>query len=189
MMHKDQVLIAGIIEGNEKILTHFYKENAAYVQGYILHNYGNPEDVEDIFQDALVVLYQKLGSDLFELRGSLKVYFFGICKNLWRARLRKMDRLIIDDGQNRFEEGTIDSLPTDLEDQERQYLYKKYFHKLSSDKKKLLYLFFEGRSIKEISEITGYTEGYTRKKKFEAKKQLIHMIEKDPMYKELRAVC
>lgn len=189
MINNDQVIIAGIINGNERILTCFYKENIRYVQGYILRNSGNPEDVEDVFQDALVVLYQKLRSGLLELSVPVKTYFYGICKNLWRNRLKKKEKLIIDDGQNRFEEGTNDPLLVDIEDQEREHLYRKHFQKLSTDNKKLLYLYFEGRSMREISKITGYSEGYTRKKKFEAKKQLLKMIEKDPMYHELRAIC
>ncbi len=188
-MNNDQVIIAGIIEGDERILTCFYRDNIRYIQGYILRNYGNLEDVEDVFQDALVVLYQKLRSGLLEIRVPIKTYFYGICRNLWRNRLKKKEKLIIDDGQNRFEEGINDPLIANIENQEREHLYRKYFQKLSADNKKLLYLFFEGKSMKEISIITGYSEGYTRKKKFEAKRQLLKMIEKDPMYEELRAIC
>ncbi|WP_103866019.1 RNA polymerase sigma factor [Aquimarina sp. I32.4] len=188
MINKDQVIITGIIEGDEKVLTSFYKENIRYIQGYILNNCGNPEDVEDVFQDALVVLYQKLGSGLLELKVPVKTYFYGICKNLWRNRLKKKKKITYDNEQYRFEKGTDDSLINDIENQEREHLYRKYFQKLSSGNKKLLSLFFEGRSMKEISKITGYSEGYARKKKFEAKRQLLKMIEQDPIYKELKSI-
>ncbi len=178
------MLIAGIIDGDERILTRFYRDNIRYIQGYILRNYGNFEDVEDVFQDALVVLYQKLKSGILEIRVPITTYFYGICKNLWRNRLRKKQRLILENEQSRFE-GVNDTIMNDIENQEREHLYRKHFQKLSTDNKRLLQLFFEGRSMKEISNITGYTEGYTRKKKFMAKKQLLQMIEKDPMYQEL----
>ncbi|MDY8134658.1 sigma-70 family RNA polymerase sigma factor [Aquimarina sp. 2201CG5-10] len=189
MKNKDQVIITGIIEGNDKILTCFYKENIRYIQGYVLRNCGNLEDVEDVFQDALVVLYQKLRSGFIELRVPIRTYFYGICKNIWRNRLRKKEKLIIGDEQSRYQKDTNDYLSMDIENQEREHLYKKHFQRLSTDKKKLLSLFFEGRSVKEISEIIGSSEGYTRKKKFQAKKQLLKMIEEDPMYNELKAVC
>ncbi len=188
-MNKDQVIKAGIVEGDERILTCFYRENIRYVQGYILHNHGNFEDVEDVFQDALVILYQKLSSDLLEIRVPVKTYFYGICRNLWRNRLKKKEKLIIDDGQNRFDEDINNSLISDIENREREHLFIKYFQKLSLENKKLLHLYFEGKSMKEISVITGYSEGYTRKKKFEAKRQLLKMIEKDPMYQELSIMC
>ncbi len=188
MMDQDQVLIAGIIDGDQRILTRFYKENVRYIQGFILRNYGNPEDVEDVFQDALVVLYQKLKSGLLQLKVPVRTYFYGICKNLWRNRLRKRERFIVEERENEAEEDTNDSITKSIENQEREHLYRKHFQKLSTDNRQLLDLFFEGRSTKEISKITGYTEGYTRKKKFDAKRQLLKMIEQDPLYAELRAV-
>ncbi|MHA7056062.1 hypothetical protein ACWGOQ_0002510 [Aquimarina sp. M1] len=41
--------------------------------------------------------------------------------------------------------------------------------------------------MKEIANITGYTEGYARKKKFQVKEHLLLMIKKDPVYLELVA--
>jgi RNA polymerase sigma factor (sigma-70 family) len=187
-MGKDQVIIAGIIEGDERTLTCFYKENIEYIQRYILRNNGKPEDVEDVFQDAFIVLYQKLQLGFFELRVPIKTYFYGICKNLWRNRLRKRKKLVIYNGGNCFEEETNNLLIINIENQEREHLYRKHFHKLSTGNRKLLHLFFEGKSMKEISKIIGHSEGYTRKKKFEAKKKLLKMIEKDPIYKELTAL-
>lgn len=188
-MHADQLVITGIREGNEKILDQFYKENVKYIKGFIINNYGNNEDVEDVFQDALVRLYQKLRSGNLELQGSLKTYFYGICKNIWRTRLRKKEFLIED--HTYFEEETIvvENSIDSIENQEKEYLYRKYFQKLSSDNRQLLTLFFSGKSMKEISVITGTSLGYTRKKKFDAKNKLLQMIEQDPAYKELRAVC
>ncbi len=188
MEHSDQIIITGIIEGDEKTLTRFYKENIRYIQGYILRNFGNTEDVEDIFQDAMVILYQKLKSDLLEISVPIKTYFYGICKNLWRNRLRKKKRLIMDDDQNHYESESNDTILSNIENQDREHLYRKHFQKLSTDNRQLLHLFFERRSMKEISVITGYSLEYTRKKKFLAKKRLIEMIEEDPMYEELIAV-
>ncbi|GAA3510192.1 hypothetical protein GCM10022393_24190 [Aquimarina addita] len=189
MMNKDRVLITGIMNGDERILTSFYKDNILYVQKYILHNHGNMEDVEDIFQDALVILYQKLRSSVTEIRGSLKTYFYGICKNLWRNRLRRSQKFVSNEHNlHQITIETNDSLFIDIEKQEREQLYRKYFQKLSSNNKRLLGLFFDGKSIKEVSKITGYSEGYTRKKKTTVKQQLFRMIEKDPIYTELRAV-
>ena len=183
---KEQQIINGIINGDERILQKFYLENKRYIQGFILRNQGNTEDVEDIFQDALVVVYQKLKSNLLDINVPLKTYFYGICKNMWCNRLRKKEKLIIDDEQRYIREEINDSFI--YENQEREHLYKKHFQNLSLDNKNLLLLFFEGKSMREISNITGYTEGYTRKKKFQAKKKLLQMIEKDPLYKELRIV-
>ncbi|WP_051477606.1 RNA polymerase sigma factor [Aquimarina pacifica] len=187
MVDKEQVIIKGILNGDDRILTRFYRDNIRYIRGYIVNNSGNSEDVEDVFQDALVVLYQKLKSGDFVIKVALKTYFYGICKNVWRNRLRKKDLLIFD-GQNRIEQEAHDSIIGDIEYQEREHLYRKHFQRLSPDNRKLLHLFFEGRSMKEISNVTGCSLGSARKRKFDAKKKLLQMIEKDPAYNELRTI-
>ncbi|WP_299312766.1 RNA polymerase sigma factor [uncultured Aquimarina sp.] len=182
----DQAIISGIIKGDERILKVFYRDNIRYIQGYILRNDGTMQDVEDIFQDALVVLYQKLKSGALEIHVPVKTYFYGICKNTWRSRLRKKQKTTTDDDLIINKEIVVDYITTEIENKEREHLYRKHFQKLSNDNKNLMLLYFEGKSAKEISKITGYTEGYTRKKKFDVKKQLLTMIEKDPLYDELR---
>ena len=81
------------------------------------------------------------------------------------------------------------SIFAELENRDQEALYKKYFGRLSAENQNLLFMYFEGRSMREISEIIGCSEGYTRKKKYDAKKQLTQMIEQDPTYQELRMVC
>ncbi len=177
--------IEGIIAGDEAVIKAFYKKNLRYIRGYVLQNSGNEEDVEDVVQDALVVIYQKLTEGSLEFTSTLDTYFYGICKNIWRNRLRKQSKILL---KEQVFEG-IDEEEINIEDyleqKEQQRLYHKYFVKLSNTCKELLLLVFEGKPMKEIAGLTGYSEGYTRKKKFECKKSLIEMIEKDPLYKEL----
>jgi len=189
MKSNDQRIITGIINGDEKVLNQFYRENIRYIQGYILRNYGNAQDVEDVFQDAMVVLYQKLKSGVLEIRVPITTYFYGICKNTWRNRRRKNKRLVIEEEFEVYESTSYDISLEEIEHKEKEHLYRKHFQNLSTDHRKILCLFFEGKSMKEISLIIGCTEGYTRKKKFMAKKKLIKMIEEDPCFGELMAVC
>jgi RNA polymerase sigma factor (sigma-70 family) len=184
--NEDYKILEGIVSGNEVIIITFYKKNLPYIRQYILQNSGNEEDAEDVFQDALIFVYQKLKTDSLELHSSLRTYFYGICKNIWRNRLRKNKKM-----------STIDQFPEDIgisnstviediEYKEREYVYRRHFLKLSGACREVLSLLFEGKSMKEIARITGYSEGYTRKKKFKCKRCLIKMIEKDPTYQELQ---
>ncbi|MGY3795864.1 RNA polymerase sigma factor [uncultured Aquimarina sp.] len=182
----DQAVINGILNGDQEILTIFYRDNISYIQGYILRHSGTMQDVEDIFQDALVVLYQKIKSGTFEIRVPLTTYFYGICKNTWRTRLRKKHQIVFDETMIDTKKETIDAITSSIENDEREHLYRKHFQKLSTSNRSLMLLYFEGKSVNEISKITGYTPGYTRKKKFDAKKELLMRIEQDPMFQELR---
>ncbi|WP_062061613.1 RNA polymerase sigma factor [Aquimarina longa] len=183
---KDQEILQGILTGDTAVIKDFYKENFKYIRGYILQSSGNKEDVEDVFQDALVVLYQKLESDSLELNVALRTYFFAICKNLWKKRLQKKSKLYTTDTIFDISEELDIGIVEMLENKEREHIYRKYFLKLSEACQKLLSMVFEEKSMRQIASETGYSEGYARKKKFECKKHLMERIESDPIYEELK---
>lgn len=183
---KDREILKGILAGDRAIIKNFYKDNFKYIRGYVLQNSGNKEDVEDVFQDALVLLYQKLESDSLELTTTLRTYFFAICKNLWKKRLQKKSKVLTTDTVFEISEELDDDILQRIENQDREHVYRKYFLQLSAACQKLLSLVFEEKSMRQIAEETGYSEGYARKKKFECKKHLIERIESDPTYEELR---
>jgi len=186
MGYNDEIKIFnGILKGNEKVLKDFYERNFTVINSFIINNSGTEGDTEDIFQDALIILYQKLKSDSLVINCSIHTYFYGVCKNMWRTRLRKKSQIsccgAIED--LKLEDNT--DIIKDIEHSEREQLFRKHFVNLSCKCKQILTLFLEGKSMREIGLITGYSEGYVRKKKFESKKQLLEMIEKDSLFSEL----
>ncbi|AXT52321.1 sigma-70 family RNA polymerase sigma factor [Aquimarina sp. BL5] len=183
---KERKILEGIAAGDTAIIKAFYKKNYNYIRGYILQNSGEEEDAEDVFQDALVVMYQKLRSGTLDINVSIRTYFYAICKNTWRSRLRKKKKIIFDDELIEANEESEEYIVEDIEEKEREHVYRKYFLKLSDACKEVLSLVFAGNNMKEIARITGYAEGYARKKKFECKKSLLYMIEEDPVYQELK---
>ncbi|EZH71291.1 hypothetical protein ATO12_11045 [Aquimarina atlantica] len=185
---KNDIILEGIITGDKIILSDFYKQSTRYVRRYIIQNSGCEQDVEDIVQDALILIYQKLTKDTLELNCSIYTYFYGVCKNIWRNRLRRKKKItlgeaFITENNECFDDSIID----DIEKNEQEHLYRKYFLKLNDSNKKLLNHYFEGKSMREIANLMGYSEGYVRKKKFEAKKRLLEIIEQNSSYFELKA--
>ena len=67
------------------------------VSSYVRKNMGNNEDAEDIFQEAILVLLNKVRQTDFVLTSSLKTYLFAISKNLWLKRLRDNKLISVDD--------------------------------------------------------------------------------------------
>ncbi|MFD2563216.1 RNA polymerase sigma factor [Aquimarina rubra] len=188
--NEERRILEGIAAGNTQVIKAFYKKNYNYIKGFVLQNSGDDTDAEDVFQDALIVIYEKLKSGSLDMNKnvSIRTYLYAVCKNLWRSRLRKKKRLIVDSEIIEADEGFEMSIAEEIENKEREHLYRKYFLTLSNTCKDLLNLVFKGNSMKDIAAITGYSEGYTRKKKFECKKALLERIEKDPIYKELKMI-
>jgi RNA polymerase sigma factor (sigma-70 family) len=63
------------------------------VKKYIIANSGTKEDAEDIYQDALVILYKKVNDAGFTLTAPLQTYLLAITKNLWFDALRRNGKL------------------------------------------------------------------------------------------------
>lgn len=79
------------------LLYEFYFPSVA---SYIKQNLGNNEDAEDVFQEAIMVLLQKVRQPEFVLTSSLKTYLYAVAKNLWLKRLRDNKIRIVDNELN-----------------------------------------------------------------------------------------
>ncbi|NCI50726.1 sigma-70 family RNA polymerase sigma factor [Sediminibacterium roseum] len=88
----EQALLKGLALNDSKAIETLYKENFAMVQAFILNNNGSYDDARDIFQEAMIALYEKAQSDSFVLTSQIKTYVYSICRRLWLKRLQQMGR-------------------------------------------------------------------------------------------------
>ncbi len=88
----EQVLLKGLANNDSKAIDTIYKENFATIQSFILNNNGSYDDARDIFQEAMIALYEKAQSDSFVLTCQIKTYVYSICRRLWFKRLQQLGR-------------------------------------------------------------------------------------------------
>jgi RNA polymerase sigma factor (sigma-70 family) len=69
-----------------------YKDNYNMVQALIINNNGSSDDARDIFQEAMIVLYEKAKSGTFELNCQLKTYIYSVSRRLWLKRLYQLQK-------------------------------------------------------------------------------------------------
>jgi RNA polymerase sigma factor (sigma-70 family) len=89
----EQKLLEGLALNNRKAIETIYKQHYNMVQSMVLNNSGYPDDARDIFQEAMIVLYEKVRSGSFELNCQLKTYLYSVCRRLWLKRLNQMQRI------------------------------------------------------------------------------------------------
>ena len=89
---KEQELIKGLAVNDKTSIEAIYKDNYGPIQNLILNNNGTEDDAKDIFQEALIVLYEKAKSGVFELNCQVKTYLYSVSKRLWLKRLQKNSR-------------------------------------------------------------------------------------------------
>ncbi len=177
MSYSDSEMLAGLKSRNEKILLAYYKLFYGGIRHFVLKNSGNEEDARDLFQDVLLVLFQKVRSDSFLLTSSLGTYLFSVSRLLWFKELSKRKHIsaasfILEDYAD------IDrDIQETAELNERLEIYRRNFENLSADCKKVLRYFIEGMSIAEITRKMGYkSEQHTKNRRYRCKLSLIKQI-------------
>ena len=88
----EQALLKGLANNDSKAVEALYKSHFNMIQHFVLNNNGSFDDARDIFQEAMITLYEKVQSSSFVLTCQIKTYLFSICKHLWLKRLHQMDK-------------------------------------------------------------------------------------------------
>lgn len=88
----EQALLKGLANNDSKAIETIYKDNFNMVQVYVLNNNGSYDEARDIFQEAMIALYEKAQSESFVLTCSIKTYVYSVCRRLWLKRLQQLGR-------------------------------------------------------------------------------------------------
>ncbi|GAA4787600.1 hypothetical protein GCM10023231_14650 [Olivibacter ginsenosidimutans] len=88
-LSEDEELIFGIQNGDAKIMESLYRIHFPVIMRLIVNNGGDVDDAKDIFQEAVIILYDKIKEGSFELNSKLKTYLYSVSRNLWLKRLTK----------------------------------------------------------------------------------------------------
>lgn len=134
-----------------------YKEYFGMVNSFVINNNGESIDAEDIFQDTMLVLVEKLRQDNFELTASMKTYIMAIAKNLWLKHLRTHKKVV--ELSELYDNKFFEEINLAIE-QEKNYWDKlqNYMHKITEHCKGLIHdMFFKEKAIEQIQKEYGYS--------------------------------
>ena len=173
-------IITGVHNQDDKVLNWLYDNYFQSVRNHVLNNSGSDDDVSDVFQDAIIVLYNQITEDKLRLTSDLKGYFFGIARNVWNSQLRKKQKTIELEFDLPDEEETEDQSDPTLE-----RIISRVFQLLKPDQQMVLNLFSDGLSYEEIAvKLNLKNEVYARRKKYLCKEALLELVKEDPEYQE-----
>lgn len=184
--YSDEEIIEGLKERDARIIQYVIDEYFRTIRGLVLRNNGIPEDAEDIFQEALVIIYQKARDNELNLECSFITFLYSVSRNLWFQKLEKNKILPADvhDVENFIELSDEMMYEVYDEDRERIKLFQQHFMELGEDCQRLLRLFVKKIPLAEIMKIMGYKSvKYTKTRKFLCKEKLKKRIINDPRSK------
>ena len=116
----DAALIAAIQAGDERALAQLYRLHWPMVSHFVLQNSGSEDDAQDVYQEGVMVFYEKVRDGSLELSCQIKTYLYAVCRRLWLKRLTSKSRFgvrLLDDDEHG---GSIAALPAGAADDLRE---------------------------------------------------------------------
>ena len=148
----------GLAKEDRAAIEQIYRDNYTMVQSFILNNSGSQDDARDIFQEAMIVLFEKAGAESFELSSQIKTYIYSVCRRLWLKRLTQMQRY---SGNLENMEETV-HVEEEVESHEKRnadfILMENAMNKIGEPCKSLLDAYYiQKKNMQEIAADFGYT--------------------------------
>jgi RNA polymerase sigma factor (sigma-70 family) len=184
----DDEILSGLRKRDNRVLQYIYKNSFNTVKQLILHNAGSDKDAEDIFQEALIIIFKKLKEEPgFELTSAFNTYIYSIARLLWLKHLRQIKKIEIDPLNRDMEERIEFEEPSPVQDKDlRMAIYQRTLLRIPEDCQKILRLTAQDVSSKEIAIQLGFrSEGYVRKRRHFCKEYLVNRIKEDPDYQAM----
>ena len=157
-LEQDLILLKGIAAEDKGSIEQLYRQYYIMVQSMVLANAGNNDDAADLFQETIIVLYEKIKKGNFELQCLLKTFLYSVARRLWLKKLQQQQRYI---SQPDGLEETIpveNEIESHLKLQNDFYLMESSMNKIGEPCKSLLQAYYlQKKHMNVIAQEFGYT--------------------------------
>ncbi len=119
LLSTDEALLIGLAEGSDRALSQLYRQHYPMVSQLVLNNSGSTDDAKDIYQETLIVLFEKVSAGDFELNCQLKTFIYAVARRLWLKQLAQRGRSPLIRA-SQFDDEPAESVADDLADHLRR---------------------------------------------------------------------
>lgn len=155
---EEKQLTEGIKLKNDECFRYIYKKSYPFISDFVLKSGGSLDEVKDLLQDGLVILFENITLNIFEGKSEILTYFNSICKNKWINYLnRQKKRVILIDDFEKFIETTEDV--NDNEETSETLNYIEALVATASERCKKIFIayYYDNLSMTDIAMKLGYT--------------------------------
>jgi len=178
--HIDQRYPDGLLQNDTVIVKEIYERFSAKVKHYVMQNNGSEDDAADIFQEALIDIYQQARHKALQLTCPFEAFLLLICKRKWLNELKKRGQHRVTSEPEKLSNTGEDvfALADQLQLQEdKARLFVAMFEKLGGRCREIIRWCLSGKPQEEIAAALDVSYGYLRKKKSECMADLIKLIQ------------
>jgi RNA polymerase sigma factor (sigma-70 family) len=175
-LSNDEILIKSFIQGDESAFNRLAEKYQEKIYWHARRMTGNHLDADEILQEVLIVLYNKLKT--FEFKSSVYTWIYTItntrCINfLKKNRLRNFLTL----SEVRKYEDLSNNIIADLEQRQKLEIIEKALQKLPVKQREVFIMrTYDELTYQEISKITGKTTGALKANYFHALNKLKELL-------------
>ncbi|MBN1651916.1 MAG: sigma-70 family RNA polymerase sigma factor, partial [Bacteroidales bacterium] len=167
-----------------------YKNYYRTVKRIVQKSSGNEDQARDIFQEVIIVIYNKLQDNKFEITSSFFTFFYGVINKIWLNYRKLNSKNPLGYAIDFNDEIGVDSSNQEVEILARKalrnQLFYTYFRQLTMGCQEILQLFLVETNADKIAQILDLKNAnYVRKRKANCLETLLNKIRKDWKFKEL----
>ena len=150
---------------DESYFTRVYNEHKGYTMRFLHKMNNDAELLSDLYQDAMIVLYQKVKDPAFVLSCSIQTYVNSICRNQLLNKFKEKSRFIVKDNDGEFDPGITDWFEDEFDDEKenRLNMLEQALEQLKMSGEKcfeiLKRFFYQRQSMDEIAVEMNYSNG------------------------------
>ena len=186
MISQNSAYLQALQKGSKNDLRKIYQEFLPRIKKMVVARGGGGEDAKDVFQDALIIIYEKAKAGEIKGNSSFYTLLYGVSLNVWRNRLRKSSKKEVTISEEETQ-SVMPDIEQRIQEEEEGKLFYTAFKKLGEDCQKVLRYFFDDKKMQEIMDLMEYSSlSYTKKRKFQCKEQLVKYIKADERFLELK---
>lgn len=181
--YSDSEVLEGIRAKDPDVMRYIYNQFYPMVRFFIIRNRGNDTDAQDVFQDAVLAIYERMRQDKFTLDSSLKTFIYSVCRHKWLQYLDRQKFVIdVEDLDNYL--AYEDKAFYEDESAWHKWLFQKHYLRLSESCQQIIRMYLDRTNMLEVAGAMGYkNRQYAIKRKYECLRSLYIRIMSDPEYK------
>ncbi len=157
-LDQEKILLKGLADEDKTSIERIYRDHYNMIKSLVINNSGTADDAADIFQEAMIVLYEKAKLDDFALNCQLKTFIYSICKRLWLKKLQQHNRFTVQTDSIEETVPVEEEIENHLKKQNDFTLMENAMSKIGEPCKSLLEAYYiQMKHMQEIATSFGYT--------------------------------
>lgn len=158
--YTDEEFVAAIQAGDDRALANLYRLHLPMISHLVLQNSGTEDEAKDVYQEGVMVFYEKVREGSLELSCQIKTYLYAVCRRLWLKRLAEKNRFVgrLDDLEPYLETGAEEDVAQAQERDQRFATMAEALTHLGEPCRSLIEGFYlQEKSMQQLTVEFGYT--------------------------------